>query len=159
MWFLLILLVVNYLFVCLIKFEQIPEHWVLLQSRRLQIIAYFYVTYSFRYKHVLTLIRRDFLKVVFLEGVNFWPRFPPSILFQAELIQYQYTFIEFLNRLFKVGSRLKKCWDHLLYTHAISLFATRNLSLENAVLEKRQREGQIDSLLRVNWRPVLIDIN
>ena len=95
----------------------------------------------------------------FFRGGQFLTAPSPFHPISTELIQNQYTFIEFLNRLFKVGSRLKKCWDHLLYTHAISLFATRNLSLENAVLEKRQREGQIDSLLRVNWRPVLIDIN
>ena len=49
----------------------------------------------------LTLIRLGFLKVVFSEGVQF----EASFIFQEELIQYQYNFIQLLNNLFRVAGR------------------------------------------------------
>ena len=58
------------------------------------------------YCYLLALIRLGFLRVVFSGGaVNLAaPPFPPPpFIFQEELIQYQYNFIELLSNLFNAG--------------------------------------------------------
>ena len=47
----------------------------------------------------LILITLEFLREVFSEGVG---QFDPSFIFQEELIEHQYSFIQLLNNLFEV---------------------------------------------------------
>ena len=52
---------------------------------------------------LLTLITLGFLKVVFSGGKVSLIPLPPYFIFQEELIQYHYNFMQLLNNLFKVG--------------------------------------------------------
>ena len=57
------------------------------------------------YHHYLSLISLGFLKVLSLgrEGISLTPLV--LFIFHEELIQYQYNFMQLLNKLFKVGYR------------------------------------------------------
>ena len=70
----------------------------------------------------LTLIRLGFLKVIFSGRGSIWP---PSPLHISRIINpFPIYFIRLLQDLYKVGWKLKKCWDHVI-CDVISLVATR----------------------------------
>ena len=53
-------------------------------------------------KITLTLIRLGFLKVVISRGRG-KAQFEPTFIFQEEIIEYQYNFIQLLSNIFRVG--------------------------------------------------------